>query len=162
MGFPGAYEPVISAAASGWVGEWTSANWWFNTDVTDATDPNNFYITSFSSREVGDNQDLDIAAPGSWVVGPFNLQQGQTSYFFLGGTSMASPHVAGTVALMAEKDSGLTASEADTILTDSAIPFGAGCLDVLGPTGTSTEFCWGDDATGEGLLDAAAALDATP
>ncbi|MFP3883418.1 MAG: S8 family peptidase [Actinomycetota bacterium] len=161
MGFPGAYEPVISAAASGWAGEWVDPAWWNALDVADPTDPDDFYITDFSSREL-DGQDLDIAAPGSWVLGPFNLQQGQTSYFFLGGTSMASPHVAGTVALMAEKDSGLTASEADTILTGSAIPLDPGCLDVLGPTGTSTELCWGSDATGAGLLDAATALADTP
>lgn len=161
MGFPGAYEPVISAAASGWGNEWVTGDWWNAIDVAEPTDPNNFYITDFSSREVGPDQDLDIAAPGSWVVGPFNLQQGQTSYFFLGGTSMASPHVAGTVALMAEKDSDLTAMDADTILTGSAISLDPGCLDVLGPTGTSTEICWGADATGAGLLDAAAALAAT-
>ncbi|HEV8254245.1 MAG TPA: S8 family serine peptidase, partial [Vicinamibacteria bacterium] len=98
MGYPGAYPPVISAAASGWVGEWqpgsdgNTRNWWFADDVRDPTRAADFYITDFSSREKA-GQDLDVAAPGSWVVGPFQLQSGQTSYFFLGGTSMASPHV---------------------------------------------------------------------
>ena len=165
MGFPGAYEPVISAAASGWVGEWTTVgnnSWWNSVDVADPTDPDDFYITDFSSRELA-GQDLDIAAPGSWVVGPFNLQNGKPSYFFLGGTSMASPHVAGTVALMAEKNSTLDQMDADGILTGSAIPFGAGCNDVKpGPGADAVEICWGADATGSGLLDAAAALAATP
>jgi subtilisin family serine protease len=43
-------------------------------------------------------QDLDVAAPGSWVVGPYQVNSGQISYYFLGGTSMATPHVAGIVA----------------------------------------------------------------
>ncbi|HSM25149.1 MAG TPA: S8 family serine peptidase, partial [Anaerolineaceae bacterium] len=29
MGYPGAYAPVISVAASGWVGDWTAASWWW-------------------------------------------------------------------------------------------------------------------------------------
>jgi len=164
MGFPGAYAPVISVAASGWVGEWLPAGnngWWNNRDVADPTNPDHFYITDFSSRELTE-QDLDIAAPGSWVVGPYQLQQGKISYFFLGGTSMSSPHVAGTVALMAQKVNGLNASQAETILTDSAIPLGAGCRDVVPiPGQPAAEICWGADATGAGLLDAAAAVAAT-
>jgi subtilisin family serine protease len=162
MGYPGAYEPVISAAASGWIEEWTTGTWWYALDVVDPTDPDDFYITSFSSRELP-GQDLDVAAPGSWVVGPYHIDQGNAlSYFFLGGTSMSSPHVAGTVALMLQKDSGLTASEAEAILEGSAVTLGAGCRTVARPSGPAVEFCWDTDATGAGLLDAAAALDATP
>ena len=84
-------------------------------NVADPTDAADFYITDFSSRELA-GQDLDVAAPGSWVVGPYQVNSGQTSYYFLGGTSMASPHVAGIVALMAQKDPTLTASEVETIL----------------------------------------------
>ncbi len=54
------------------------------------TDEDDFYITDFSSRELT-GQDLDVAAPGSWVVGPFQLQRGQTSFFFLGGTPWRRP-----------------------------------------------------------------------
>lgn len=160
MGYPGAYEPVISAAASGWIGEWLIGPWWRALDVNEPTVPDDFYITDFSSRQLAD-QDLDVAAPGSWVVGPFNLQQGQTSYFFLGGTSMASPHVAGTVALMAQKYPALTAEEAEEILEVTAIFLDAGCRNVSGPSGAVTEICWGTDATGAGLMDSAAALAAT-
>ncbi|MGB9899164.1 S8 family serine peptidase, partial [Thermanaerothrix sp.] len=36
MGYPGAYAPVISVAASGWVGEWVGGRtWWYASDVTD-------------------------------------------------------------------------------------------------------------------------------
>lgn len=161
MGYPGAYEPVISAAASGWIGEWPTGNrsWWNNLDVPESTVADNSYITAFSSREK-DGQDLDVAAPGSWVVGPYQTN-GQISYFFLGGTSMASPHVAGVVALMAQKHNALTAAQAESILEGSAVPLPAGSRDILGPTGPA-HVVWGADATGAGLMDAAAAISATP
>jgi len=164
MGYPGAYAPVISVAASGWTGEWTppgNRSWWWNQDVAEPTSPGDFYITDFSSREKS-GQDLDVAAPGSWVVGPYQVNSGQTSYFFLGGTSMASPHVAGIVALMAQKKPSLAQAEAESILEGSAIPLPAGCRDVPQPSGALEETCWGDDATGAGLTTADAALAATP
>ena len=164
MGFPGAYAPVISVAASGWTGEWTPAGnraWWYNGNVFDPTNTADFYITDFSSRELS-GQDLDIAAPGSWVVGPYQLNSGQTSYYFLGGTSMASPHVAGIVALMVQKNHTLNAAQAESILESSAIALPVGCRTVNQPSGPAETFCWGDDATGAGLATADAALAATP
>ena len=155
MGYPGAYPPVISAAAFGWIGEFTSSNWWYAGDVPDPTSASDFYITDFSSRALA-GQDLDVAAPGSWVVGPYQTQMGQLSYYFLGGTSQASPHVAGTVALMLEVDPTLTAAEAESVLEGSAIPMPAGCREVL----AEGEVCWGTDATGAGLLDSEAAVEA--
>jgi subtilisin family serine protease len=161
MGYPGAYEPVISVAASGWVGEWTAGGWWRTLDVADPTDPDHFYITDFSSRELA-GQDLDVAAPGSWIVGPYKINSGnRASYYYLGGTSMASPHVAGIVALMAQKNPGLSAFEVETILETSAIPLLAGSRNVVSPYGLVT-ISWGDDATGAGLATADAALAATP
>lgn len=164
MGYPGAYAPVISVAASGWVGEWPQGNrsWWYNRDVADPTDSGDFYITDFSSRALA-GQDLDVAAPGSWVVGPYKVNSGMsTSYYFLGGTSMASPHVAGIVALMVQKNPMLNAEEVEAILEGSAIPLLPGSRTVFGPNGLSEVFSWEADATGAGLVDAAAALAATP
>ena len=163
MGYPGAYPPVISVAASGWIGEWRpagNANWWRNSDVPDPTNTDDFYIAEFSSRQLT-GQDLDVAAPGSWVVGPYQVNSGQTSYYFLGGTSMASPHVAGIVALMAQKNPDLTAAQAEEILEDSAIPLPAGARTVYDPSGSSSQISWGADATGAGLATADAALAAT-
>ncbi len=163
MGYPGAYAPVISVAASGWTGEWTSRYWWLGSAGNEPTAAADYYITDFSSRSLSTAQDLDVAAPGSWVLGPYQVNSGQLSYYFLGGTSMASPHVAGIVALMIQKNPALTAAEAETILEGSAIPLAPGCRTVLNSDGTTaTEYCWGADATGKGLVNAAAALAATP
>jgi subtilisin family serine protease len=162
MGYPGAYEPVISVAASGWTGEWVGGRtWWFASDVADPTDPDDFYITDFSSR-AKPGQDLDVAAPGSWIVGPYQVNRGQLSYYFLGGTSMAAPHVAGIAALMAQKYPALTATQAEEILVSSAIYLPAGCRTIVGPSAVSEEVCWGTDATGSGLATADAALGALP
>jgi subtilisin family serine protease len=159
MGYPGAYQPVISVAASGWKGQWTAGNWWNAGDVAETTKAADFYIADFSSRAKA-GQDLDVVAPGSWVVGPYNVNNGQVSYYYLSGTSMASPHVAGIVALMAQKKPTLTAAQAETILENSAIPMGAGSMEVAGPRGGES-YTWDTDATGRGLATAAAALTAT-
>jgi subtilisin family serine protease len=164
MGYPGAYAPVISVAASGWVGEWLpvgNRSWWWNTNVTDPTDPNDFYITNFSSRAIG-TQDLDVAAPGSWCVGPYQFNSGSSSgsisYYYLGGTSMASPHVAGIVALMAQKKPSLSAAEAESALETSAIYLAPGSRTIVDPNVGSVLVSWGADATGAGLATADAAL----
>ncbi|MDP2997472.1 MAG: S8 family serine peptidase [Bryobacterales bacterium] len=164
MGYPGAYAPVISVAASGWVGELSPAGsrtWWWDQNVPDPASAAAFYITDFSSRALP-GQDLDVAAPGSWIVGPYQTNSGQLSYHFLGGTSMASPHVAGIVALMLDKNPSLTAAEAEGYLTSSAIPLPPDCRDVKNPDGTTTHYCWFADATGAGLVTANAALALTP
>lgn len=164
MGYPGAYPPVISVAASGWVGEWQPAGnrgWWNNTDVADPTNTDDFYIAGFSSRQLP-GQDLDVAAPGSSVVGPYQVNSGQTSYYFLGGTSMAAPHVAGIAALMLQKNGSLEQADVEGILESSATYLAPGCRDVSNSAGVVSNVCWGDDATGAGLATADAALGATP
>jgi subtilisin family serine protease len=159
MGYPGAYAPVISVAASGWIGEWASAGWWTG-NVPDPTNPADFYITDFSSRAKA-GQDLDVAAPGSWCVGPYQTN-GQISYYYLGGTSMASPHVAGIVALMAQKKPSLAAAEAESALEASAIYLAPGSRTVVDPNVGPVVVSWGADATGAGLATADAALAALP
>jgi subtilisin family serine protease len=99
-----------------------------------------------------------VLAPGSWVVGPWQPNQGQVSYYYVGGTSQATPHVAGVVALMAQLDPGLTASEAEALLESTAVPLGPGSRMVLEPTGEVAQFSWGADAAGSGIVSAPAAL----
>ena len=90
------------------------------------------------------------------------MNSGQWSYYFLGGTSMAAPHVAGIVALMAQKNPALTAPEAEAILEGSALYLAPGSRAVLTPSGATVVRSWGADATGAGLATADAALDAMP
>jgi len=157
MGYPGAYEPVISVAASGWVGEWTASSWWYALNVPDPTNIDQFYITDFSSRALP-GQDLDVAAPGSWIVGPYQVNSGQLSYYYLGGTSMASPHVAGIAALLVQTRPELIQGDVEAILEGSAIYLPAGCRDIMDPNVGPTTICWDDDATGAGLTTADAAI----
>jgi subtilisin family serine protease len=161
MGYPGAYAPVISCAASGWVGEWVGGgSWWNAGNVPEGPNADDFYITDFSSRELA-GQQLDVAAPGSWIVGPYQVN-GQLSYYYLGGTSMASPHVAGIAALMLEKDGSLTQAEVEAILKSTAVPLPADTRTITNPNGTTEEIEWGDDASGSGLVNTNAALAAIP
>jgi hypothetical protein len=166
MGYPGAYAPVISVAAAGWTGQWLAGpdgnpnNWWNADDVADPTRASDFYIADFSSRQKA-GQQLDVTAPGHWCVGPYQVNSGQLSYYYLSGTSMSSPHVAGIVALMCQKNRLLTASAAEAILKATAIPLPAGSRTVALPDGGTEVQSWGKDATGAGLVTADAALKGT-
>ena len=81
--------------------------------------------------------------------------------FKIFGIYMASANVAGIVALMAQKDPILTATQAEFLLKSTAIPIEAGCRNIVSPSGP-TQVCWGAGATGAGLVLADAALAATP
>ena len=135
-----------------------------------------FFIAPDSGRELP-FQDLDVAAPGSFVAAPFS-NNGQVDYSLIAGTSIAGPHVAGVVALMLQKNPGLTASEIEEILESTALPLAPGCRIVTFPLagpGTFPTFsdhdklslfdavvCWDSDATGHGLVQADEALAAVP
>ena len=93
-----------------------------------------------------------------------NDQSGQFVYTFKDGTSMATPHVAGLLALMASKKPTLTSAEAVDILKRTAKPLSsAACtgkpsaaLDQVAPGFGTLQ---GSDC-GAGLVDAQAALQA--
>jgi len=122
MGWPGAYPQVISAAAAGWTQEYlryyigpSPAYYWWLDDVPEnlwTTDPldNKFqvYLTDFSSRPnaaLGQHiWDLDVAAPGAAVKGPFmDYGDGTWNWYSVWGTSQAAPHVSAIAALVAQK-----------------------------------------------------------
>jgi subtilisin family serine protease len=180
MRYPGAYAPVISAAATGPVGQFplddpTTVQWILG-DVPEAIEAAH-YIAPFSAWELA-GQDLDVAAPGYPVPVVWANQQGQLDYSFFWGTSAATPHVAGIAALLLQKNPNLTAAEVESILETTAMPLLTGCRDVIeGGVGPGNEptwsdhgnvyffettYCWEANAVGAGLVDAEAALAATP
>ena len=142
------------------------------------------YITDFSSRDISDDTELDVVAPGSWVRGPFPgfpgyahlpawaaglgdlLGNNPGNHAYVGGTSQATPHVTALAALMLEKDTTLTQAEVETILKTSAIPIPAGSAEVWDPFNAAgsqfVTFSWEDNATGSGLIQADAALSLVP
>lgn len=176
MGHPGSYAPVISVASGGYAQQFRPCaagqasvfvSWWNACDVPDAastptTSASDLFISAFSAREKA-GQDLDVVGPGHQVVGPYQTNQGQLGWFFLNGTSMSSPHVAGVVALMAEKHHALTATQAETILENTAVPMGKDTRQVYERSaGRVVTYSWDVDATGSGFVDAVAAIKATP
>jgi hypothetical protein len=120
MGYPGAYEPVISVAASGWTGEWTIGGaWWYASNVAEPTNPDRFLYHRFLQSCQLPGQDLDVAAPGSWVVGPVPDQPRSDSHTITWAALLwRAPHVAGyRAALMTQKrNQALTAFQAENIL----------------------------------------------
>jgi subtilisin family serine protease len=90
------------------------------------------------------------------------VNSGQLSYYYLGGTSMASPHVAGIAALMMQKDPTLLQADVESKLEAAAVPLPAGCRNIFDPNVGPTQVCWGADATGAGLITADGALSQVP
>ena len=79
-------------------------------------------ISSFSSYGLAPDLSLkpDIGAPGGAIRSTYPVEAG--SYANLNGTSMASPHVAGAVALLLEAHPSTSSQEVRTILQNSASP----------------------------------------
>jgi len=93
---------------------------------------------------------VDVAAPGgdtgAGILSTLNAgttSPGADSYASYMGTSMATPHVAGVVALMLAKNPGLTPDDVEARLKSSTRPFPASC-----------------SGCGTGIVDASAAVDA--
>ena len=76
---------------------------------------------------------LDIVAPGVSILSTYSCNAvgdcGSTWYAYLSGTSMSSPHVAGVVALMLEKNPDLTVDEVKDALYSTAKKIGKGKSD---------------------------------
>lgn len=81
---------------------------------------------------------VDVAAPGGDFLGSAangvlstlnngTTTPGQDAYAFYQGTSMATPHVAGTAALMLSRNPALTPTQIEQLLRSTARPFPATC-----------------------------------
>ena len=94
----------------------------WTTDVVSQPYPDPNLISSFSSYGLAPDLSLkpDIGAPGGAIRSTYPLEQG--GYANLNGTSMASPHVAGAVALLLEAHPNTPAQAVRTILQNSASP----------------------------------------
>lgn len=135
------------------------------------------YIIDFSSRELP-GQELDVTAPGVFIRGPLAGFPGYShlpwwskgigdlisvgnpgNFYYVSGTSMAAPHVAGVAALMLERDPSLIQADVEGILINTALPIPPG---EGGSILVAEPQVWGNDATGAGLVQADAAINAIP
>ncbi len=119
------YDNVIASFSSEGPSQWT-----------DVTAYNDYPYTAGSTTEIGLIRP-DICAPGVQIKSlDFNTTDG---YTLMDGTSMATPLVAGTIALMLSKNHELTPAQIDEILERTAVKltehksndFGSGLLDAL-------------------------------
>ncbi|MBS7607601.1 S8 family serine peptidase [Candidatus Bathyarchaeota archaeon] len=117
VGSPGAAEKVITVGSIADVGH------------------KGFFLNSWSSR--GPTADgrikPDVCAPGYLIMA---AKAGTTSsYVEYSGTSMATPFVAGTVALMLDANPSLTPTQIKSIIATTSIDFG--------PSGKDIDYGWG-------------------
>jgi serine protease len=113
---------------------------------------------------------VELAAPGGsdgqYVLSTLNLgttspnlTQGGWTYVQYGGTSMATPHVAGVAALMLARNPSLTPAQVLSIMQSSARAFPSGTIRDCRSTGPLVA---GSQLCGAGILDAGAAVAAVP
>lgn len=158
-------------------------------ETTDPTSIAEVYVSDFSSRAIASRgHQLDVLAPGSWVRGPFagdpgynhlpwwsngiGVLRGRNSgnFFYVGGTSMATPHVASVAALMLQKNPSLAQAQVESILKSTALAMPAVGSRLVFDFDHFTNIVWDNDcaalgacdAVGSGLIRADAALGATP
>jgi minor extracellular serine protease Vpr len=131
--------------------------------LTSSPVPTGGTISSFSSFGTAADLSLkpDIGAPGGLIRSTYPIELG--SYTTLSGTSMASPHVAGAVALLLQAKPNTPANAVRSILQNSADPAvrfgtsafdntyrqGAGLLDIPGAILATTRIEPGKLAFGE-------------
>lgn len=167
MVYPWAAIPeVISVGAVGWkhnyldaVGNPSINGYWTLADVPESTSGSyaECYVVSYSSRALP-GQELDLMAPANYILVPPSPSGGVIA---IGGTSAASPHVAGAAALLLQRNSALSQAQVESILKRSAVPIAPGTsyFDPFLPSAP-----WGSSAAeqGSGLLQVDKALALVP
>jgi subtilisin family serine protease len=165
MGFPGAYEPVISTAAGGWRDQWNEypdKTWWLDDVPENGVDE--VFVADFSSRQ-RTGQYLDVTSTGRFLLLPYpcvalykdgqvvprtdnktcaskatpdNTQSAPFQYLFISGTSFSAPTVSGIVALMLSKDGSLSNADATFGTLNDPTSWGPGSLE-LALEGSATD-----------------------
>lgn len=158
-------------------------------ETTDPASAAEVYVSDFSSRAIASaGHQLDVLAPGSWVRGPFPGDPGfnhlpwwsngrgslrgrnSGNFFYVGGTSMATPHVASVAALMLQKNPSLTQAQVEAILKSTALAIPAASSQLVFDFNQFANITWDTscgalgacDAVGSGLVQADKAIAATP
>jgi len=126
-GVPAVTIPVVSvsqasgALINGRIAAGATTLTWTSTLTSEPNTTANV-ISAFSSYGLSPTLDVkpDIGAPGGFIYSTYPLEKG--GHAILSGTSMASPHTAGAVALLLEAHPGLTPDEVRTVLQNTADP----------------------------------------
>jgi subtilisin family serine protease len=183
MGFPGAYEPVVSVGAGGWKEQWNQypdKTWWLDEVPEAGVDP--VYVAGFSSRQ-RPGQYLDVVSTGRYLLLPYpcaqlykdgqvhpstnvrtcaskatpdNAQAAPFQYLFMSGTSFSAPTIAGVAALMLDKNPSLSNADATFGTLTNPASWGPGTFEKL-LEGSATDIPPGSvivtHRTGEPLLE---------
>ena len=104
----------------------------------DTSSPDPYNISTFSSR-CGYTASFCVSAPGSRIyssiISGTNADDLTTGYANYNGTSMAAPHVAGSVAVLMERFPYMTGAQVASVLRTTATDLGA--------TGVDSLYGWG-------------------
>ena len=155
-------------------------------EVAEPTPVNDVFVAEFSGRQFA-GQDLDMLAPGNWVRGPFPGTPGFShlpwwangigditgnntgNFFYVGGTSQATPHVSAAAASAAseEADTDAVADRVDPDVDGAADP--GDRFDAVLRLRSPSTISWDTDcdgtpcnAVGSGLLQVDKAIAAVP
>jgi uncharacterized repeat protein (TIGR01451 family) len=152
---------IVPAFAAGNVGDYvTPPHCYASTSPANNTDPDgnaiafasgahgpsgliDYYSSGGPSACNNDNLFPDVASPGQ---GSCTTGLGNSYYCGFGGTSSASPHTAGCVALVRQANPALTVAEVEQVIRDAANDVDDGC-------GTPPESPDWNNIYGEGHLD---------